>query len=41
MSDGRGKKRIYDAPVTPVTIWNDGRRENKGLEEGRQKEGER
>lgn len=40
-SDWREKKKIYEAPVTPVTIWNDGRRKNKGLEEGRQREGER
>lgn len=40
MSDRR-KKRIYEAPMTPVNIWNDGRREDKGLEEGRQKERER
>lgn len=38
MSDRR-KKRIYEAPMTPVNIWNDRRRENKGLAEGIQKEG--
>lgn len=38
---GQEKKRIYEAPMTPVNIWNDGTRENKGLEEGRQKERER
>ncbi len=36
-----GEKRIYEAPLTPVNIWNDGRGENKGLEEGGKKEGER
>ncbi len=36
-----GEKRIYEAPLTPVNIWNDGRGEKKGLEEGGKKEGER